>query len=442
MAKIVGAAALLAGVFWLILNLQPQSKNTSMGSSQADTNPPINQPTNQLENVVATLPYPAPVQEATPKTVLKTPLCNFPLDIPSSTEIGSSISSYQFSEPEIVYRSESAVEIAGWLPDMERLLIGRSTLNGRQIIETFDSVSQETVIYAERDGEGGMPVWLAEIDAVAYAEFVQDHEELWLSYGDPENLELIAADIQGWSLSGMEGKLIFFSPTIGDQPEIWNSKSKKLEFTPFSLENRAYSKYGPGEYFQPVPGRTFSTAIQPGLKQAVFFGPGLFFLANFETGEVCELDLGIGPNGFRSASDAQWSTDGRFVAMKITSSYPGAIQIENQILVLDLLSGEEYFPEIPVDYVYDFVWEPGHHTLAALGKIGAIDGRAKMGLFLIGVDEKMVRRILPEQIFGGGAIGMLAWGQDKIAINCIYWPDTALAIVEGRVCLIDVDRQP
>jgi hypothetical protein len=112
----------------------------------------------------------------------------------------------------------------------------------------------------------------------------------------------------------------------------------------------------------------------------------------------------------------------------------------NELIVLNTLTGEKYQPELKVPFVYDFVWSPDVPVLAALGNVGIVDGRAKMGLFLVGVGSKEAKQMLTEQTFGGGGMGMLAWGKDRIAIDCTSWPQKPDEVAEGRICIIDISQ--
>jgi len=56
----------------------------------------------------------------------------------------------------VVLTHTSAVGIAGWLPDGERLLITRDIPGtNRQSIETFNTRTGEIQIYAQREGANG-----------------------------------------------------------------------------------------------------------------------------------------------------------------------------------------------------------------------------------------------------------------------------------------------
>jgi hypothetical protein len=432
----------LLGLIVLVFRLRPAGESTSPGIQDAYPGPGETDAGDALLLTGTEAPYPLPGQEATQMVENNKPIlppCEFPLT--SSEEIvpNDALANFQFSEPQIIYSSATGVGIADWLPDGESLLLTRETTYGKQIIETFNIISGESHIYAERHYAGGKPIWIEELNAVAFTTFVQDHEELWLSYGDPNQTELLSPDIFSLSLTKIGNKLLFFSPSRGDQPILVDLNNKFILDFDISLQDLAYSKFPPGIH-PPIPGYTFQIAAQPSKKNIIFFGGGLLYVTNVETQKSCEIDLGIGSSGPNWANLTQWSNDGRYLAMMIISVYPGSIVPINKLMILDTITGEKYDPEIAAPYIYEFVWSPGSNNLLALGNVGAVDGRAKMGLFLIDVNAKTVTRLFPDLFFGGGGNGNLAWAQNKIALDCTSWPQNSEDVIEGRVCLIDVQE--
>ncbi len=445
--EICALAALVVGMV-LLLRLRSASTETGASAPQQPYLAPATQDVTQAPVLRPEMPvqaYPVPGQAPTPeatRVVIKSPTCAFPGSeaVPAQSE--GSIDRYEFSQPRVVFTNDKAIGIAGWLPDGERLLLTRDMQNNLESIEILDLRTGAVQVYAERSGGNGKPVWLEELQAVVYSTDVKDHQELWISYGDPQKAGPISPDVFALSLASDGNEVIFFSPGVGDQPQIWDATSKTSRAAAVDLRDRAYSRYGEIDRFQPIPGATFQIALQPGGEKAAFYGHALLFLADLQSGEVCEVDLGADGSGPRSAWQTQWSADGRYLAMNTWSGYPGTIHPYSQILVLDTLTGERYVPEMDAPFVYDLTWSLANHTLAILGKVDTIDGRAKMGLFLIDINGKAVRHFFPEQFFGGGDRGLVAWSKDKIAVDCTSWPQTSDEMAEGRVCIIDVSQKP
>jgi len=445
----IGVLIVLVMGLTLILRQRPIEGTNGSRASQSYPAPATQEnvkATTSKEPILTIQPYPGPTQTSTLEVVeatAKPPICEFSASGTVPEQGSLPVDTFYFSEPKVVFTSASAMGIAGWLPDNQRLLITLATMNGHQSIETLNYQTGETITYADRNGEAGKPVWLNDLNAVVYVTLVKGLEELWISYGTPQKIEQINSDIFGLSLASDGRKMAYFSPNTGDKPQTWDSSNKVTQALEIPLSNQTYSKFGNDKkIFNPIPGKTFQIAIQPGWKKAVFYGYALLYLADLETGKICELDMGTSNNEPLWASMVQWSSDGRYLAMTSGSGYPGAMEPNNEIIVLDTLTGEKYRPELRVPFVYDFVWSPDTHTLVALGNVGVIDGRAKMGLFLIGVDKKEVKHMLTDQSFGGGGMGMLAWSKDKIAIDCTSWPQKPDEAAEGRICIIDISQKP
>lgn len=434
----------VVGLIILVVRLRPGSEAISPGSPGAYPGPGETDAGDAPLLSGTEAPYPPPGLEETQwvensKPIL--PPCVFPLTpIEESGPIDAPID-LQFSEPQIVYTSATGIGIAEWLPDGENLLLAQETTYGKQIIETFNTRTGEVHIYAERHYAGGKPIWIEELNAVAYTTFVQDHEELWISYGDPNQTEQLYPEIFTLSLEKMGGQLLFFSPSGGDQPLSLDLQSKSALDFEISLEDMAYSRFPPGIQ-TPIPGTTFQISVQSPGKNIIFFGAALLYVANTETQEICEIDLGIGSSGPNWAHQVQWSQDGRYLAMMVVSTYPGSIVPVNKLMILDMVTGEKTFPEIEAQYIYEYTWSPDQNTLLALGNVGSLDGRAKMGLFLVDVYKKIETWLLPDFVFGGGAGEgtSMAWSTNgnRIAIKCPDWSDEQPVIVEDHICIIDV----
>lgn len=218
----VRVVVLLAAGFWFVLQVRPQSGGNLLASTQAYPAPEKVGLTATPGQKQAVQPYPAPSQVLTPEPTkaTKPPACKFPDPASAPKQILQPIDRYQFSEPEIVLTSKTAIGIASWLPDGKRLLITRSVGNGRETIETLDIRTGETLVYAEREGAAGKPVWIDDLNAVAFATSVKDRQELWISYGKTNERDIIAADVTGWSLTNDRDRVVYFSPSIGDIPLI------------------------------------------------------------------------------------------------------------------------------------------------------------------------------------------------------------------------------
>lgn len=414
--------------------------------------------TTVVPRITATLPPPTKTPYSLPSTPTgnRPPACTFPLASLGSQEsaIASSpaLENFSFSEPKVALSSPYGISLVSWLPDNETLLVKRRQPDSvKETIETFNTRTGQSQIYAVQDGSS-IPVWLPDLNAVAYTTSVRksgnssdvDHYELWISYGSPDKQHLISADVSLHSAALLGQKLIYFSPSMGARPQIWDDAIEHTQITPINLESFVYSKFPQS----PVSTLAFTKNVQiaphPQGRWSAFYGSALLFLADSKTGQVCEIDLGTDNTLPRWAYDLQWSADGRYLTMLVSSGYPGNLIPHNNIVVLDTLTGKSHSMDINTTFVYQTDWLPNSRILSGLINIETLNGRPYMGLVLMDATEKNIQRILPEQVFGGGAANLLAWSTNagQIAIKCPLWATTKPLIVEDRICIVDVTQQP
>lgn len=435
--------------FWFVLQIRPQSAGKLLESTQACPAPEGIGLTATPGQKQAVQPYPAPSQVPTPEPTkaTKPPVCKFPNPEAAPKQILRPIDRYQFSEPKIVFTSKAAIGIAGWLPDGERLLITRSVGNGRETIETLDIRTGETVVYAEREGAAGKPVWIDDLNAVAFATSVKDRQELWISYGKTNERDIIAADVTGWSLANDRDRVVYFSPSIGDIPQIWDSRSKLSTAINADLSKWKYSKL-PNNVCPAQQGKTFSAALQPNGTKMAFFGRAWFFIFDTTTEDICEIDLGKFNGIPVSVLRADWSRDGRYIAMRTSAFYPGDLVPFSNVVVIDFATGKQFTVPLTVPFVYDIAWSVNNQFLAMLG---ADQSEYKRGssasrFFLTNILEEAPPKIVFDRLFGGGATDdwQLNWSPDgeKIAVKCSTWLKTQVAITDDHICIIEILEKP
>ena len=387
---------------------------------------------------------PNPPTELLP-TGKRPPACTFPLaDI---KPVESQPETYTFSEPRIVLTSETAIGIASWLPDSERLLITRQSQNGRQTIETINYRTGETKIYAEREGENGKPIWLSELDAIAYATDVQGHYELWISDGGVQEKKnaMVVSDVSGWSLASDGKELVYFSPAIGEIPQIWNLSTNSFQDSGVNLSIWEYPKFQ-SDLLPLTRGLTFSTALQPHGTNVAFYGRGWFFLLDKKASQVCEVDLE--QYGVLSVLRASWSPNGRYIAMIVTPNPPGELASSSNILVLDLYSGKMYRPMLESPVVRDIAWADDSQYLAGLvaDPVEFKQGSPRSRIYLIHIFGDVVAKEISTQLYGGGATNgwLLAWSPNgkSIAVKCPSWIEMEPTIDEDHIFIMEVYARP
>jgi dipeptidyl aminopeptidase/acylaminoacyl peptidase len=396
------------------------------------------------------LSSPAPLAQsplATP-TPRRLPPCQFGSAPIASEAAGPSLEDYVFSEPKVVLTSTSALGIAGWLPDSERLLITQDAPQGHQLIETFDIRAGKKQIYADRHGVNGKPVWLSGLEAVAYSTIVGERHELWISYGDPGKVERIAPDVEGLSLATDGQRLVYFSPSLGgDQPQLWNASAKTAQSMAIDLAQWKYPKHLETEAYKPVPGHTFQAAWQPAGAQIAFYGYAWLFLVDTKTNQGCEADLAWGELP-RSVLYAQWSPNGRYLAMISTAHVPGRLPSFSDLIILDVITGKQYRHDLKATYVGDVAWSPDNQTMAVLRpkEEELKKGYSRLELFFINILDGKLQQFLFPQTFGSAGTGWeINWSPkgNSIAVECPVWPKAGQRwIVEDRICIIDVGVKP
>jgi len=363
-------------------------------------------------------PYPPPGSPtppgppATPTSVpVPIPPCAFAA-APAPAGSGPALDAYVFSEPRVVLTHTSAIGIAGWLPDGERLLITRETPGKpRQIIETFNIRTGETRRYAERHSLSSRPIWLADQQAVAFVDATIAEGRAWwslcLSRGEKQPVEILhthlafpylAADPTGRQVSVL-------SSDRGIRPIITDVAGKTMRALSIQLPEAATT------YEQ-----AYHMVWSPRGKWLACYSAVGFYLIEVATGQVCEVDLGgqqYAP-GKRWALDAQWSPDERYLAV-LTTAGRSAVKFSD-LTVLDTNTGELrlVYPEENINsglhYITEMSWAPNSRIMAIWSVVERREGTDWAGLFLVDVTTGKSRRVLPELLFGGADWGQnLAW---------------------------------
>lgn len=164
---------------------------------------------------------------------------------------------------------------------------------------------------------------------------------------------------------------------------------------------------------------------------------GYTFILDADTGRVCKLNFG----GW--ADRAQWSSDGRYLAIVRLVDYSFPIG-SSDLTVLDTTTGKLYtigvIPQGGEHYVHDFAWAPDNRHLLVLGSVppsqdAGHGATLHHALYLVDFVSGQSDQILPEykMFFADGApMNNFAWSPDgsKLLIRCPYLAD--------RICLISV----
>ncbi len=175
---------------------------------------------------------------------------------------------------------------------------------------------------------------------------------------------------------------------------------------------------------------------------------GYTFLLDTNTGKVCELNLGAKENENGWALNAQWSSNGRYLAVARTW---GMRPIKTSDLsVTDMVTGELYAMNLtPPDidgqhFVIDIAWAPDNLHLVAVAQVreqnpssSDHDYRKLGNLYLVDFHTNQAVQIPSSDIKVGSGPGSinLAWSDDgkSLLAKC----PTAQ---EERLCLFSVKK--
>jgi hypothetical protein len=377
-------------------------------------------------------PYVAPSTSTPRPTPL--PACQFPGGPPAPSN-ETSLDDYVFSEPQVVLTHTSSIDIAGWLPDNQRLLITRHIPGlPRETIETFNVQTGETILYGERhDFDSFNPIWLAGEQAILYIDRTADGQVLLQKIQAPNQppIDLAAGlNYSNVAVSPDEQHLIFFDEGQKEQADFLSLSAEQPYFQTITLPPPLGAEAGR------VDLTDFASTWSPDGTRIAFYRNPELFLVEPATGQACEV-LFEGPRQW--VFYARWSPDGRFLAMITTPSFNRPL-LSTDLAVLDIVTGDirtfQVTPEIEPGRhsITDIAWEPNSRYLAILGVIGYEGGFTKQGLFLVDSFQEEGRWISSENDIGGGVWGnQLFWSNDgsSIAINC---PTQT----EGRLCITSV----
>lgn len=378
------------------------------------------------------------------------PFCAFPGGAPPDANAPSRLDAFVFSEPQVVLTSTIGIEIAEWLPNSQRLLIVRGAS-----IETFDAVTGSRQQYAQlQSAPGWPPFWLSESEAVAYRDWEFTDKErgkarwdLWVSTGPSAQAQRAVQGLFEFGISvAPDGSLLRFSRTPQQLLPLPATVRRFFHemVIPIDLTDLLYPKYG-----IPIPEgyrpREFQVTRRPDGSQLALYANPYLYLVNVNTQFICEVDLGRGREGLpRFPLAAQWSPNGRYLAMITTAQFPGDLVRFSEVTVLDTVIGDQR--QLPLEGdAQEIDWAPDSRHLLVLSMLDKSQWRPVQKLFVADTWTDKSREVSPEHIFGGGTGFNLqmAWSPDgrKVAVKCPLWPE-GQAIAEDRICLITVEIQP
>lgn len=373
------------------------------------------------------------------------PACGFPLAQTITSEPVPE--NYTFSEPTIVSEpapNDSEVQIVGWLPDDQRVLVVQNAKGSlQQTIGLINAETGERLVYATREQTEQPPAWDENLGAVVYPvrhlakrvnNVPQYNRQAWISYGDPQFAKMIADNLVASyvAVKPDSEQIAYFSDK---QINRWDGLLKKNSPVAFDLDQWNYRNLKSG-----IAPLMYELAWRPGTSQVFLYSfadvkPGYTFLLDTDTGKICQLDFG----GW--AVTARWSPDGRYLAIE-RSQAPGRPVGPTVLTVLDTATGDLYTSEVvPQEMVgmrgvQDLAWAPDNRHLLVIGTVRSLPQCAPncqrdTRLYLVDVISSQVEPILSEHQFVAYLDGNnLAWSPDG---------STVIALCPA-LCSISVQR--
>lgn len=447
----LGSIALLlivTGTLLFFFNYRSSSKTSPLAVSASA-------PVTVIESPLATLAptHVAPAQAAAAISPIATPeaapnMVVAPEAIPAcvfntsamSAQPALSLDAYVFSEPRVVLTSKTGLRLYQWLPDSQRLLIGRS-LVGRPgaTIETFDLKTGQLERYAEWQDGGGKPLWLPTEQSVAFVDLVPPSyaRVLRLSRGAGSPVEELA--------DGLANPLLALEPdsqSVIFSADAQNGRPQSLQMINPAKSSKP-SPLSTGLPEQSGTGWNYSDSWSTDGKKDIRYGQGNFYLIDRLKGTVCAIHLGnVGGRNLLGLDAVKWSSDGRYIAAAaITGEEESSLGSRlGKLLVIDTLTGERREFDFGFRHVHSIDWFPNtHYALITVGdELAPLSGFKN--LYLVEAATGNFKNTLPRhRFFTDEAL----WSPDgkTIVVSCGLATDLGDNKDEYRVCAIAVEEK-
>lgn len=343
-----------------------------------------------------------------------------------------------FGEPKVVLTDTMGLRIVGWISNAE-VLIQRDTVPGRNgsAIEVFNVETQEV----RRLTEGkiwGKPIWSSRERAIAYLLYDNDREMTSLVWQtlDGQPVKILDGAVQPIVLSpDGRGAMAYSTATRDLRGKVCTPLERediKVDFARFAPPARNLRC-----------GWKYDTAVSPDGKWQVIYNCEHFLLVNSEDATIKKLDLGTevieGRPFPRWALDAQWSQDGRQLAIAVT--FGDFLPRVTQLIVLNPWIEEIREIERPsVPLVFSEVdWAPGERYFLVFGSKATGEGAYSPKMWLVDVATGNMRdlALFPFPVaLGGDPRWEAAWSPDG---NHILFYCRSQSTLEWELCLASVE---
>ena len=405
-------------------------------------------PSPAAADFMSPLPMPSPVSARPPDAP---PFCTFGGEAPAETAPAPSIlDKFVFSEPTVVLTDEVGSDILGWLPGSNQLFIVRYHPDRPlRVIETWDAVTSKIRRLATQTFLGGRPFWVDAAGVVAYRETEildkqsgQYRANLWVSTPESDEVTQVVQDLRQWNVSiGEGGDIVRFSPTPDALAPLPEAIQRAFIETviPADLSTLLYSKYA-WEVPEGHRPKEFSVVRSPNGRLFALYANPYLYLYDTSLQSICEVTLGESP--LRFPLMVQWSPDGQILAMITANTPPGALVRSPQIILLNVITGEQKQPRVEGDPV-GISWGPDSRHLLIMSRLDKEQWRPIDKLFLMDAWLDKTRLLFPDQIWGGGSrfeVSDVAWSPNgqEVAIKCPRLDEKEGIMIEDRICLSSV----
>lgn len=378
------------------------------------------------------------------------PTCSFPLHRNNHSPPSDTIS-YVFEDPTVVITGPT-VGLADWLSGGQEVLISRraDSSESYEAIEIFDIATGRITVVGERKELGAQPVWSDHLGQALFTAIVPNplssSAEINV-YRSGTNLQApLARNLATPSIAASSDgqQLMLFTQPATTQPHIMSLGGAHIQSTPLTkqalqLQREASSLNN--LYRIPSP----SASWHPNGNNVAVYGTEGFFVVDTMTGRSCRIDLGIdtATNKPWWALQAQWSPDGRYLALRLARGQAFPVGT-TRLAVIDTQTGAMNVVELDASVIYESDWGPDSQSLLTLGKVATSHtGSPEAGLFLTYVQTQATQRVLPFDVFSTGPYiegGGLLWSPDgtRVLVNCTTLGTEQLFATETRICEIKV----
>lgn len=433
-------AVVMVGTLALLLaSCGPATPGAAPAAGGAALQSPINTPT----------PTPPPSQPG--PTPTRVPLCAPPPntidDQPPVEE--NALDAAAFGDPQVILTDTAPIDIAGWMPDGNNLLLVRQLPGQRaQAIESYDIRSGRTVRYAEAVTWAGQVFPLTEGRGVGFMDQTRMIEEqpsagvdLMVSHGPGQVQPVVrGVPLRAMAVDPASASLVRYAQAPGGPPELPLEARQDFRVLTVPIDPYLwrYPKYVPDRIETGYGGDVFQAAVRPDGSMVAFYADPYLFLYDTRTERACEVDLGVAENGQpRFTWDARWSPDGRYLAMLTSARFPGELLPFADLTILDSPTGRtSTVNPSPMRLVDAFDWSPNSRWLILQGRMD--QERLVDQLHLVDVMQGNTTIVLPQHSFALGISNSVSWtpANSNIALPCHQWPQDSPFIAEQRVCLI------